>query len=109
MKSIVYFYQTNYCKNKNIKWKCSWIRRNIKVIYVLTWESIVRIYNKAWIKELGISSNVEVSIQSWILNNKFESISFDRRLNMIKKNELDNEVENVIKMLSIAKFCCLNY
>ena len=53
--------------------------------------------------ELGITPNVEAYIQSRVLKKTLESVSFDRRRNMIEGNELEEEVEEAVKRLNIAE------
>ena len=50
-------------------------------------------------KELGIPLNVEAYIQSRVLKKTLESISFDRRRNLVEGNDLEGEVEESMSRL----------
>jgi len=71
--------------------------------FVMTWDGIVTIYHKKYIKELGVPLNVEAYIQSRVLKKTLESISFDRRRNLVEGNDFEEEVEEAVKRLSIAE------
>lgn len=70
--------------------------------YVLTWDGVVTIYHKSYMNELGMTLNVEAYIQSRVLKKTLESVSFDRRRNMIEGNELEEDVEEAVKRLNVA-------
>ena len=82
-----------------VMYKC----RTKIIPYVLTWDGVVTIFHKSYMSELGITPNVEAYIQSRVLKKTLESVSFDRRRNMIEGNELEEEVEEAVKRLSIAE------
>jgi hypothetical protein len=74
---------------------------NTKIIpFVMTWEGVVTIYHKKYMRELGVPLNVEAYIQSRVLKKTLESISFDRRRNLVEGNDLEEEVEEAVKRLT---------
>jgi hypothetical protein len=47
--------------------------------WVMTWDGIVTKMHKYYLKELGISNNIEVYMQSLVIRKTLESISLDQR------------------------------
>lgn len=70
--------------------------------FVLTWDGVVTIHHKRYMKELGVSLNIEAYIQSRVLKKTLESISFDRRRNLVEWSGFEEEVEDAMRRLSIA-------
>ena len=52
---------------------------------------------------LYLLSNVEAYIQSRVLKKTLESISFDRRRNLVEGNDLEGEVEDAVRRLSMIE------
>mgnify|MGYP006870827258 FL=1 len=69
----------------------------------MTWDGVVTIYHKRYIREIGIPLNVEAYIQSRVLKKTLESISFDRRRNLIEGNDLEGEVEEAVMRLTMTE------
>ena len=70
--------------------------------FVLTWDGVVTIHHKRYMKELGATLNIEAYIQSRVLKKTLESISFDRRRNLVEWSGFEEEVETAMRRLSIA-------
>ena len=47
--------------------------------WVMTWDGIVTKTHKHYLKELGITSNIEAYMQSLVIRKTLESISLDHR------------------------------
>ena len=66
------------------------------VPFVITWDGVVTIHHKRYMRELGILINVEAYIQSRLLKKTIESISFDRRRNLVEWSVFEEEVEDAV-------------
>jgi hypothetical protein len=82
------------------------IKFKTKIIaFIITWDGIVTISHKRYIKEKRIPLNVEAYIQSRVLKKTLESIPFDRRRNLVKGNDIEGEAEEAMKRLTVTETC----
>ena len=66
----------------------------VKIIpIVMTWEGIVTIYHKKYLKELGITKNIQAYMQSRTLKKTFESINLDFRRGTYENLQPDGELK----------------
>ena len=70
--------------------------------YVVSWDGIVTSYHKKYIKELGITKNIEAYIQSRILKKTLESVSFESRRGLTA----DADTEAGFKACDKVKLMC---
>ena len=70
--------------------------------YVMTWDGIVSVFHKKYIKDLGITKNIEAYIQSKVLKKTLESITFDQRRGSAEEVDDCGGVEDGVMKLSIA-------
>lgn len=69
----------------------------VKIVpYVMTWDGVVTVYHKKYLKELGITPNIEAYIQSRVLKKTLEGISFDRRRGLEEWNGLEQDPEKLV-------------
>ena len=59
----------------------------------MTWEGIVTIYHKKYLKELGITKNIQAYMQSRTLKKTFESINLDFRRGTYENLQPDGELK----------------
>ena len=70
--------------------------------YVMTWDGIVSVFHKKYVKDLGITKNIEAYIQSKVLKKTLESITFDQRRGSAEEVDDYRGVEDRVMKLSIA-------
>ena len=74
--------------------------KNVKIIpYVLTWDGVVTKFHKHYVKELGISTNVEAYIQYLTIKKTLELISLERRRSILDVWDGEDIVERSIEKL----------
>ncbi len=69
--------------------------------WVMTWDGIVTKTHKHYLKELGISNNIEAYMQSLVIRKTLESISLDHR----RGEEFSQDKSPEIKMTVEAEPC----
>ncbi|KAF7683359.1 hypothetical protein TCON_1435 [Astathelohania contejeani] len=70
--------------------------------YVLTWEGIVIKYHRSYLKELGITPQIEAYIQSTVLKKTLETISLEHRRSIEDGLEAMDVVEKAVDALMKA-------
>ncbi|KAF7684225.1 hypothetical protein TCON_0593 [Astathelohania contejeani] len=70
--------------------------------YVLTWEGVVTKYHRSYLKELGITPQIEAYIQSTVLKKTLETISLEHRKNIEDRLEAMDVVEKTVDALMKA-------
>lgn len=61
--------------------------------YVMTWEGVVTSYHKKYIRDLGISENIEAYIQP--IKKTLESLTFEQRRGI--REDVDEEIGKVLE------------
>ncbi|KAF7683603.1 hypothetical protein TCON_1179 [Astathelohania contejeani] len=70
--------------------------------YVLTWEGIVIKYHRSYLKELGITPQIDAYIHSTVLKKTLETISLVHRRSIEDKLEAMDVVEKAVDALMKA-------
>ncbi len=80
-------------------------KAKVKIIpIVMTWDGIVTIYHKNYLKELGITKNIQAYMQSKILKKTLESINFDFRRRGLEEEVATGEVfETKLENVDVRK------
>ena len=73
-------------------------RAKVKIILiVMTWDGIVTNYHSNYLKELGITTNIQAYMQSKVLKKTLESINFDFRRNGLEEDMLSrSDYETIV-------------
>ena len=67
----------------------------------MTWDGIVTIYHKNYLKELGITNNIQAYMQSKVLKKTLESINFDFRRRGLEEEIVNREEVSETKLESV--------
>ena len=67
--------------------------------YVMTWDGVVTKFHKKYIKEIGMTSQIEAYVQSRVLKKTLECISFDRRRGNTDWMDDQEALEKAIEVL----------
>ncbi|KAF7683863.1 hypothetical protein TCON_0944 [Astathelohania contejeani] len=67
--------------------------------YVLTWEGVVTKYHRSYLKELGITAQIEAYTQLTVLKKTLETISFEHRRSIEDELEVMDVVEKAVDAL----------
>ncbi|KAF7683038.1 hypothetical protein TCON_1752 [Astathelohania contejeani] len=70
--------------------------------YVLTWEGVVTKYHRSYLKELGITPQIEAYIQSTVVKKTLETISLEHRRSIEDGLEAMDVVEKAVDTLMKA-------
>ena len=69
---------------------------------MITWDGIVSNYHKKYLKELGVTNNIEAYIQARVLKATLETVSFDYRRGIEDGFSREEDVEKAVEKLSNA-------
>ena len=72
----------------------------IIIPYVMTWDGIVSNYHKKYLKDLGVTNNIEAYIQSRVLKKTLETVSFEFRRGIGDGFSREEEVGRAVERLS---------
>jgi hypothetical protein len=67
--------------------------------YVMTWDGVVTIYHKKYLRELGIPHNIEAYMQTRVLKTTLGVVSFEHRRGILDGLDREDEVGSAVERM----------
>ena len=63
----------------------------------MTWDCVVTKHHKRYLKEIGVTTNIEAYMQSRVLKTTLEAISLEHRRGILDGYEIEEEAEMAVE------------